>query len=373
MVKSKFIGCLIGGAIGDAMGYPIEFMKEYQIKSKYGFVKSFVGEPLISDDTQMTLYTATGLLTGLTRVSSRGVGDITDPMYVYYSYRNWYELQEGLPVKTGYSFLKNIPEVNRNRAPGNTCLSALATAYDNPGLCGRVNKPLNTSKGCGGVMRVAPVGLFFSRFDQATPELVAQCGVNVGAITHGHSMSHMSCAYLSCLIYFIIKGEGLDECVERTNNIIFEQFKNDKHIKEFEKIVQKAIELSKNDGNDLDSIHQLGEGWIAEEALAIGLYSALKYRDSFIDAIATSINHNGDSDSTGAVCGNILGAYLGIDKIIEQFPEGKNVELYDLIKEIASDLSEDCPDNGYDKSDRYWDSKYLEFTCSLEGIKNKNK
>lgn len=372
--EKRYVGCLVGGAIGDAMGYPIEFMKEYQIKAKYGLVKSFVGKPLISDDTQMTLYTATGLLTGLTRTTVRGVGDITDSMYVYYSYRNWYELQEGLPVKYGYSFLKNIPEANKNRAPGNTCLSALGTAYENPELCGRVNKPLNTSKGCGGVMRVAPVGLFFSRFVEATPELVAQCGANVGAITHGHSMSHMSSAYLSCLVYFLARGKELDESVEQTNSVISELFKSDKHVKEFEKIMQKAIELAKNNENDLDSIHQLGEGWIAEEALAIALYCALKHRDSFVDAIAASINHNGDSDSTGAICGNILGAYLGIDEILNQFPEGKNVELYELITEIASDLSKECPDNGYDKSDRYWDSKYLEFTCALNDIKQyKNK
>ena len=372
--EKRYVGCLVGGAIGDAMGYPIEFMNEYQIKTKYGLVKSFIGKPLISDDTQMTLYTATGLLTGLTRVSTRGVGDITDPMYVYYSYRNWYELQEGLPIKYGYSFLKNVPEVNERRAPGNTCLSALEKSYDNPDLSGRVSKTLNTCKGCGGVMRVAPVGLFFSRFDEATPELVAQCGANVGAITHGHSMSHMSSAYLSCLIYFLAKDGDLDDSVAKTNSVILELFKDDKHVKEFEKILQIAIESTKKGGNDIDCIHQLGEGWIAEEAIAIALYCVLKHKGSFIDAIAASINHNGDSDSTGAICGSILGAYLGIDEILKQFPEGKNVELYDLITEIASDLSRECPDNEYDKSDSYWDSKYLEFTCTLNDIrKHKNE
>ena len=66
---NKFKGCLIGGAIGDALGYPIEFVKP----SKNDKISRFDGKGIISDDTQMTLFTANGLLWGQTRFNLRGI------------------------------------------------------------------------------------------------------------------------------------------------------------------------------------------------------------------------------------------------------------------------------------------------------------
>lgn len=63
------------------------------------------------------------------------------------------------------------------------------------------------------------------------------------------------------------------------------------------------------------TIAQLGVGWVGEEALAISVYCALKYQDDFKEAVIAAVNRNGDSDSTGAITGNILGAYLGLSRI----------------------------------------------------------
>ena len=94
--------------------------------------------------------------------------------------------------------------------------------------------------------------------------------------------------------------------------------------------------LSESETNDLEAIYQLGEGWVAEETLAIAVYCALKYKDDFEKAIIASVNHDGDSDSTGAVCGNILGAYLGYDAIPQKYKD--NLELNDLILQLSDDL-----------------------------------
>lgn len=100
--------------------------------------------------------------------------------------------------------------------------------------------------------------------------------------------------------------------------------------------MNKAVKLAGKNINDLDAIYELGEGWVAEETLAIAVYCALKYENDFEKAIITSVNHNGDSDSTGAVTGNIIGAYLGMNAIPEKFLT--NLELKDVISEIAADL-----------------------------------
>lgn len=158
----KYRGCLIGGAAGDALGYAVEFMDLDSIKHKYGQsgITAFElqnGVALISDDTQMTLFTANGLLLGITRGMTRGIMG-TLPSYIRFCYEDWYKTQtKQYPLHEDcvYAWLSNVPEMFARRAPGNTCLSAIAS-----GCNGTLEKPINGSKGCGGVMRVAPIGLY---------------------------------------------------------------------------------------------------------------------------------------------------------------------------------------------------------------------
>ncbi|HAD20052.1 MAG TPA: hypothetical protein DCF42_06600, partial [Lachnospiraceae bacterium] len=123
-------------------------------------------------------------------------------------------------------------------------------------------------------------------------------------------------------------------------------------------IIDRAVLLSENGANDLDNIHQLGEGWTGEETLGISLYCALKYQDDFSAGIIASVNHKGDSDSTGAVTGNILGALLGYHAIAEKWK--KDLELSDVILEIADDLCHGCQMNEYSHyEDPEWIEKYM--------------
>lgn len=79
-----------------------------------------------------------------------------------------------------------------------------------------------------------------------------------------------------------------------------------------------------------------------EEALAIAVYCALKHEQDFDAAICASVNHKGDSDSTGAITGNILGAYLGYDGIPEKYIQ--NLEMREVIERMAVELSEKAPE-----------------------------
>ena len=125
--------------------------------------------------------------------------------------------------------------------------------------------------------------------------------------------------------------------------------------------MNKAVLLSHDDLNDLDAIHALGEGWVADEALAIAVYCALKYPNDFDNAIIASVNHKGDSDSTGAIAGNIVGASVGLEGIPKKYID--NLELRDVIMEIADDLYNDCKISEYGNySDDVWESKYIDMT-----------
>lgn len=327
---NKYKACLLGGAIGDALGYAVEFKSEPSIFSKYG--KNGIteyelknGTAVFSDDTQMTLFTANGLLSGYYNKSS-----YTDSIYT--SYREWYITQSLKQNNNNYhSWIMKIPQLWARRAPGMTCISAITS-----GQKGSVRNHLNDSKGCGGVMRVAPVGLFFKNTDRIsqTDMLAAE----VSAITHGHELGYIPSAALTHIINLISHDEKITlkdavlDSVSRTEKL----FKDCKHIGYFSRLIYKAVKLSEKKYDDLYAVHELGEGWVAEETLAIAVYCALKYENDFEKAIVTSVNHDGDSDSTGAVTGNIIGAYLGMNDIPRKFLD--NLEIRDVISEIAEDL-----------------------------------
>ena len=97
-----------------------------------------------------------------------------------------------------------------------------------------------------------------------------------------------------------------------------------------------AIDLSANDRSDLQNIGVLGGGWVGDEALAIALYCAIRHFDDFEQAMIAAVNHGGDSDSTGAVTGNILGAAVGYEAIPQFFKH--DLELHDVILHMADDL-----------------------------------
>lgn len=359
----KYRGCLIGGAAGDALGYAVEFLDDAAIFSCYGekgiteySLSNGVAE--ISDDTQMTLFTATGLLLGTTRGMTRGIMG-TYPSYINSSYKDWYRTQTErypLPKEYHYSWLTSLPEMFSRRAPGNTCLAAI----ENPAY-GTIEEPINQSKGCGGVMRVAPIGLYFEGKNYSIDE-IDRIGAETAALTHGHSLGYIPAAGLVHIIHLVAHNEDVTilKAIKDMKRAVAHQFANDKHLNEFLELIDKAIALSKDEYiDDLEAIRELGQGWVAEETLAIAIYCSLKYSNDFDKAMIASVNHSGDSDSTGAVTGNIVGAYLGLEGIPQKYLE--NLELKDVILDIADDLYHDCKISEYGSYyDEVWKRKYID-------------
>ena len=361
--QDKFRGCLVGGAAGDALGYAVEFMRERNIFRKYGErgiteYELSEGTALFSDDTQMTLFTANGLLLGMTRGMTRGVGG-PDPYYIGLCYKDWLQTQEkrySPDLGAHYAWLANIPELYSPRAPGNTCLAALRS-----GETGTTEKPVNNSKGCGGVMRVAPIGLYFNDRPVDIKD-ICRFGAETAALTHGHPLGWMPAAALVQIIHEVSQDNAvLPEAVLHALNTIEEIYPESKERDSFTSLIGKAIDLASDDMNDIKAIHQLGEGWVGDEALAIAVYCALKYSGDIDRTLIAAVNHNGDSDSTGAIAGNIIGAQVGLSGIPAKYTG--NLELRDLIIEVADDLWADCriSENG-EKSDPVWEHKYIDMS-----------
>lgn len=356
MRKDKYLGCLIGGAVGDALGYPVEFLSENSIMRRFGDggIKELCyenGVARISDDTQMTLFTANGILNSLCEIEkNRDFGKL---LYNIGScYVDWLLTQTlDYPVtaiKT-HSWLMNVPELFSRRAPGNTCLSALKERIGGRGSS--IASPINDSKGCGGVMRAAPVGLFNLK-KKLTIEETDLIAAEAAALTHGHPLGYIPAAGLAHIVRRTAQeGMPLDKAVTDMIKTVGRMFSRWDETNTFTALMNEAVSLAKGDTPDIDAIHRLGEGWVGEEAFAISVFCALRYADDFEGAMIASINHNGDSDSTGAITGNILGAHLGLSAIPEKYLVG--LELYDVTKALAEDLL--CPDTDSET----WKSRYV--------------
>ena len=335
-VQGRFVGCLLGGAVGDALGAPVEFMKRTEILRRFGpngitaYVPAYDGLGTITDDTQMTLFTAEGLLRGWVRGCFKGI--TTYPGVTAHAYLRWLQTQ-GERSRCEIDFGADEPgwlfqqrALHHRRAPGNTCLSALRemTSLGEPAR--------NDSKGCGGVMRMAPVGLFAWHFrNEQSPQYAFNLGTELAALTHGHTTGQLTGGVFAVLIQALTDGATLPDALTTAKACLRLEPGHEETLR----AIELAEELATRELPHVDAIVRLGQGWIAEEALAISIYCALVARN-FKHGVILAVNHDGDSDSTGSIAGNLLGAMHGAKAIPEEWLEP--LELREVITELAEDL-----------------------------------
>ncbi len=365
-LRDRIKGSIFAGAAGDALGYEVEFLRLGEIKKRFGQggITRFSSTPAkISDDTQMTLFTANGLLYGYTMAINRGVmGEYRD--YIWNAYRDWLFGQRGTFPEKRHCWIIDEPAMCAQRAPGATCIEAISTSKSG----GTIEKRINTSMGCGGVMRVAPVGLFLNPmniYDEDTGAYVCRIGAQSAALTHGHPLGYITSGCMALLINILTYPEHYGKCsikqaairsLEKTCDV----FSDDAHSAQLKELLEKAIDLAESGMDDEDTIFTLGEGWIAHEALAVALYCAVKYENDPKRAIIAAVNHDGDSDSTGSIAGNIVGAYNGMEAVNRAF-DLSSIEAAGVIDEISDDLAYAATQSDYDADfeSNEWADKYI--------------
>ena len=311
-------------------------MKRTEILRRFGpngitqYAPAYGGLGTITDDTQMSLFTAEGLIRGWVRGRFKGI--TTYSGVTAHAYLRWLQTQGERPScdidfgtdEPGWLFQQR--QLHSRRAPGNTCLSALR-AMSSLGELAR-----NDSKGCGGVMRVAPVGLFAWRLRQYESAHDAfRLGTELAALTHGHPTGALTGGVLAVLILALTDGASLPEALRPSKAIL----RAETGPKGTMRAIERAETLAVSGLPHEEAIARLGQGWIAEEALAISIYCALVARN-FKQGVILAVNHDGDSDSTGSIVGNLLGAMHGVKAIPTEWLEP--LELRDVITELAEDL-----------------------------------
>lgn len=321
---ARVLGCLLAGAAGDALGAAVEFSGWDSIRDRFGprgirrYAEAYGRLGAITDDTQMTLFTAEGLIRASVRSDARGI--CHPPSVIHHSLLRWLVTQGREPAtETGRDgWLLQEQRLWSKRAPGRTCMSALAASrhFGAPAQ--------NNSKGCGGVMRAAPCAFFSEPFETASESC---------RYTHGHPTGYMAAGLFADILHRLCKGKP---CLVEACVASLEEYGGRRGMEETRQIVEYVLRQHRYGVRPTpERIEMLGGGWVAEEALAIGLWCALS-AESLEDGIVMAVNHSGDSDSTGSIAGNFLGLMHGPDAIPAAWLQ--NLELRDVITHIAADI-----------------------------------
>lgn len=279
MSSAQAQAILLGLALGDALGYPVEFLQREAIQQRYG--PAGIQEPpdpaLYSDDTQMTIAVANALCEA---------GN---------------EALDSLMAAVGRHFVAWLHSPQNTRAPGNTCLAGLRR-YE-AGLPWQ-ESGIADSKGCGSAMRVAPIGYFYQH-DSAR---LKERALAIGLITHGHPAAQaasIAAAYaVKLALDGIAPGEWLRLIMAFTEGIS----------EDFDAALRRLGHVE-GWGNRVAALAHIGEGWVGEEALAMALYCLRQHPDDYTAALRLAANITGDSDSVACITGGISAARLGMASI----------------------------------------------------------
>ena len=370
-LTERVLGCFLGGALGDALGADLEFATAAEITDRFGAAgpqglrEAYGVQGAITDDTQLTLFTAEGLIRGSVARRTLGTGD---PMpEVQLAYQRWLHTQGVEWPRAAGPFLPQYPEPDgwlvevpglfHARGAGKTVFRAL-TAFGEGGPAGSIAEPINDSKACGGTMRAAPVALY-----SPDPPVAFELAARVAALTHGHPSGYLSAGALAVIVQQALLGQTLDDGVWLALQVL-ETW--DGH-EETSELLKRAVELAEQGTPTPQQIAEhLGGGWVGEQALAIAVCAALAGED-VPDALRIAVHHDGDSDSTGAICGNIVGALTGVSGLPVSWLA--DLELRDVAEQIALDCvaefgevlltDPDSPEPASERpADEEWDERY---------------
>ena len=358
--QSSYRGCLLGMAVGDAMGYTVDNRSWQEIQEDYG-PNGLLGYDLVNgyadvtSYTQLAAFTCNGLLFGLTR------GQMTGKMapfikYIGLSSREWAASQRpwGRPSRT-YCWLLRKAELCRRHCMDSWMLETL-----NRKELGTPEEPVNNYANPGSLTTAIGVGLFLDP-DEVPQSEILRLGAETVALTHGSPIAFLSGAALAHIICHSLRSRDktVREIVQQAMDALLEEYGTAYgQADEVAAWVKMALQLA---GDDAITPIQAMERLRCENAaqvLAGGIYAAIVCQDDFDAAMIAAVNHSGRSAAVGAITGAILGARMGEAALPEFYLE--SLECLEPLQELADDLYQGYPMIvGGKLFDGDWERKYL--------------
>jgi len=279
MDKQTISNVLHLSALGDGWGYTTEFVRFRSIAPHVAIPNPVI----VSDDTQMALAVIQGL-------SSNAPGSTNELLSIADVFLRW------------------MDDPDNNRAPGNTCMSALQHLSATRDMENPFSGTVGHSKGCGANMRAGWLGLLNREIID-----IEELAANQAKITHGHPVALESSALTARAVWAIargdvVRGELVDYLLSSAQHPdVIEVLAKAQHV--------TAAEII--DENN-DPCNYIGEAWVADEALAVSAKLFDVY-DNPRDALHRAVRTTGDSDSIACITGSFVGAGIS-DEWKSYFP-----------------------------------------------------
>lgn len=331
-LEDRIIGCFLGGAVGDALGEPVEYLSASEREARWGpqGVRTYVHEGWgrFTDDTQMALFTAEALILHAQNPHTTQAAPLL--VSLHKAYLRWLRTQE-MPSRIPESvfreegFLLDEVSLYQRMGPGRTCITALAQASQ------LALPAFNNSKGCGGLMRVAPIGCWAALAPAGWNALeTLQIASAAAQLTHGHPCGYLSAGAFAVILRALCLGRSMVDAVLQAGHLLSD-------LGETGQATFNALELAQRlaaKGTSWkEAVPMMGEGWVAEEILAIVAFLGLT-GENFEDSILLAANHPGDADSVGAIAGNLLGALWGMRRIPPMWI--KQLEAVEVVQRVIT-------------------------------------
>lgn len=358
-LQSAYRGCLLGLAVGDAMGYTVDGRSLAQIREDYG-PNGLLGYDLVNgyadvtSYTQLAAFTCNGLLFGLTRGQMQG-RMAPFVRYIGLSHREWAAGQRmwGRPAKT-YCWLLQQKEMCRRHCMDTWMLDTLSR-----NTLGTPEEPVNHFNSPGSITAAAGVGLFFDP-ETMEQEEIDRLGAESVALTHGSPLAFLPGAVVAHLISRCLRDQDipLPELIGQSVEALREQFGHQYgQVDEICALVNQAMALAADETvSQTDAMERL-RCETGAQVLAGAVYACLACGSDFDSAMIAAVNHSGRSAAVGAITGAVLGARMGAEALPEFYLECLEPAM--TLLELADDLYYGCPmEMGSRMFDDDWDRKY---------------
>lgn len=350
-------GCLLGMAVGDAMGEAIDAKTYRQICESYG-PAGLLGYDLTNGIAQITSYTqvAAFACNGMILSIVKGQAGLTATCRaVAQALKEWARAQHlpGAPEKRN-CWLCHVPQLRKRRCMDPRTLDALTRD-----VLGTPREPANQGGGPGTLTAAIPAGLFFHPERMGFQE-IGQLGANTVALTHGDPLAFLSGAVLAYIIAGIIQAPAcsMEEQILQAAEAVAVQFgESYPQAARLQTMIRDAVTMASRPEVSRQQTMERLECNTAAQVLTGAVYAVLASGGDFDTAMITAVNHSGKSAAVGAVAGAMLGAQMGEGALPEFYLE--SLEGADTLRELAGDLYTACP-KGWRKRlfDDEWDRKY---------------
>jgi len=358
--RSTYRGCLLGMAVGDAMGYTVDSRSWAEIREDYG-PNGLLGYDLVNgyadvtSYTQLAAFTCNGLLLGMTR--GQMLGKMAPFVkYIGLSSKEWAASQRpwGRPDRT-FCWLLQQNELCRRHCMDTRMLDTLSRDS-----LGTPEEPRNNFSNPGSITSAIGVGLFSGQRRMKQPEL-DRLGAEAVALTHGSPTAFLAGALLTHILTVCLHhpNASLKMVVKKSLEAIQEQFGHEySQTYELIHLVRHAISYAESPNLNAADVMERLRCENAAQVLAGAIYACLSSSEDFDHAMIVAVNHSGRSAAVGAIAGAILGARLGEETLPDFYIEC--LEPAELLRELADDLFDGCPmEMGNKLFDLDWDRKYL--------------